>query len=83
MFQRLLELPYIGSSVYANVCDNNTCLPGEKILQKKCHLQSLGSDKLSEWILKAWECEGKDIAVTRTGFEMLSLKNVAKKLWLS
>jgi hypothetical protein len=31
-----------------------------KILPKKCHLQSLGSDRISEWILKAREFEGKD-----------------------
>jgi hypothetical protein len=54
-----------------------------KILQKKCHMQSLRSGRISEWILKACECEGKDIAVTRTGFKMLSLKNVAKNLGLS
>jgi hypothetical protein len=29
------------------------------------------------------ESEGKDIAITRTGLKILSLKNVAKKLWLS
>jgi hypothetical protein len=51
----------------------------QKILQKKCHLQGLGSDRISEWILKAWECEGKYLAVTCTGFEMLPLKTVAKK----
>jgi hypothetical protein len=54
-----------------------------KILQKKCNLQSWDSDRISEWILKSWECEGKYIAVTPTGFKMLFLKNLAKKLWLS